>query len=52
MREQYELCWWDDPRSIEDGVISAHEAKRFLKETTMLPQWLIEMKLHLEDDYA
>jgi hypothetical protein len=35
--------------SIEDGVISANEAKRLLRETTALQKVLIEMKLHLED---
>ena len=34
--------------SIEDGSISVNEAKRLLKETMMLQQVLIDMKLHLE----
>jgi hypothetical protein len=37
-------------QSIEDGVISANEAKRLLKETLALQQVLIDMKLHLEQD--
>lgn len=36
--------------SIEDGIISANEAKRLLKETLALQQVLIDMKLHLEDE--
>ena len=34
--------------SIEDGVISANEAKRLLRETLELQRILVEMKLHLE----
>ena len=34
--------------SIEDGSISVNEAKRLLKETMMLQQVLIDMKMHLE----
>lgn len=36
--------------SMEDGKITVNEAKRLLKETTMLQQVLIDMKLHLEDE--
>ncbi|MFK7876139.1 MAG: hypothetical protein AB8B71_10220 [Paracoccaceae bacterium] len=36
--------------SIEDGVISVNEAKRLLRETVMLQQVLIDMKLHLEEE--
>lgn len=34
--------------SIEDGVITANEAKRMLSETLALQKVLVEMKLHLE----
>ena len=37
-------------QSIEDGVISANEARRLLRETLALQQVLIDMKLHLEDE--
>jgi hypothetical protein len=37
--------------SIDDGVISANEAKRLLRETLALQKVLIEMKLHLEDEH-
>jgi len=37
-------------QSIEDGKITFSEAKRLLKETIMLQQVLIDMKLHLEDE--
>ena len=37
-------------QSIEDGVISANEARRLLRETLALQQVLVDMKLHLEDE--
>ena len=37
-------------QSIEDGIITVNEAKRLLKETSLLQQVLIDMKLHLEDE--
>jgi len=36
--------------SIEDGVITATEAKRMLSETLELQKVLVEMKLHLENE--
>ena len=36
--------------SIQDGVISANEAKRLLAETLSLQSILVDMKLHLEDE--
>ena len=36
--------------SIEDGTITAAEAKRLLKETVLLQKVLIDMKLSLEDE--
>jgi len=36
--------------SMEDGKITVNEAKRLLRETTMLQQVLIDMKLHLEEE--
>ncbi|MEM7473028.1 MAG: hypothetical protein AAF340_16895 [Pseudomonadota bacterium] len=38
--------------SIEDGVITANEAKRMLSETLALQKVLVEMKLHLEEESA
>ena len=37
-------------KSIEDGIITVNEAKRLLKETSLLQKVLIDMKLHLEDE--
>ena len=36
--------------SIQDGTISANEARRLLAETTQLQKVLLRMKLHLEGD--
>ena len=36
--------------SIQDGTISANEARRLLAETTQLQKVLLRMKLHLESD--
>jgi hypothetical protein len=35
---------------MADGIITVNEAKRLLKETSMLQQVLIDMKLHLEEE--
>jgi hypothetical protein len=37
-------------QSMEDGIITINEAKRLLRETSMLQQVLIDMKLHLEEE--
>jgi len=37
-------------QSIEDGIITVTEAKRLLRETLMLQQVLLDMKLHLEEE--
>ncbi len=38
--------------AMEDGIITVNEAKRLLKETVLLQQVLLDMKLHLEEDSA
>ncbi len=37
-------------QAMEDGVITINEAKRLLRETSMLQQVLIDMKLHLDEE--
>jgi hypothetical protein len=37
-------------QSIADGKITVNEAKRLLKETTMIQRVLVHMKIHLEDE--
>ena len=39
-------------QAIEDGIITVNEAKRLLRETSLLQQVLIDMKLHLEEESA
>lgn len=50
LSQRFAMLMTEYHQSIEDGVISANEAKRLLKETVMLQQVLIDMKLHLEDE--
>ncbi len=35
--------------AMEDGIITVNEAKRLLRETVLLQQVLLEMKLHLDE---
>ncbi len=50
LSQRFAMLMAEYQQSIDDGVITVNEAKRLLKETTMLQQVLIEMKLHLEDE--
>ncbi|MEM6308658.1 MAG: hypothetical protein AAF754_01315 [Pseudomonadota bacterium] len=50
LSQRFAMLMSEYQQSIEDGVISVNEAKRLLKETVLLQQVLIDMKLHLEDD--
>lgn len=50
LSQRFAMLMTEYQQSIEDGVITVNEAKRLLKETTMLQQVLIDMKLHLEDE--
>lgn len=52
LSQRFAMLMSEYQQSIEDGVITVNEAKRLLKETTMLQQVLIDMKLHLEDETA
>ena len=47
LSQRFAMLMAEYQQSIEDGVITVNEAKRLLKETTMLQQVLIDMKLHL-----
>ncbi len=38
--------------AIADGIITVNEAKRLLRETVLLQQVLLDMKLHLEEESA
>ncbi|SLN15127.1 hypothetical protein ROA7450_00328 [Roseovarius albus] len=50
LSQRFAMLMAEYQTSIEDGIITVNEAKRLLKETTMLQQVLIDMKLHLEEE--
>lgn len=50
LSQRFAMLMSEYQQSIEDGVITVNEAKRLLKETTLLQQVLIDMKLHLEQE--
>lgn len=50
LSQRFAMLMAEYQQSIEDGVITINEAKRLLKETLMLQQVLIDMKLHLEEE--
>lgn len=49
LSQRFAMLMAEYQQSIQDGEISVNEAKRLLRETTMLQQVLVEMKLNLED---
>jgi hypothetical protein len=52
LSQRFAMLMAEYQQSMEDGQISVNEAKRLLKETTMLQQVLVDMKLNLEDEGA
>lgn len=50
LSQRFAMLMAEYQQSIEDGKISVNEAKRLLKETTLLQQVLVDMKLNLEDE--
>jgi hypothetical protein len=50
LSQRFAMLMAEYNQSIEDGVITANEAKRLLKETLAIQRVLIDMKLHLEDE--
>lgn len=52
LSQRFAMLMGEYQQSMEDGKITVNEAKRLLKETTMLQQVLIDMKLHLENDHG
>jgi len=50
LSQRFAMLMGEYNQSIEDGVISANEAKRLLRETLALQKVLIDMKLHLENE--
>ncbi len=52
LSQRFAMLMTEYQQSIEDGIITVNEAKRLLRETTLLQQVLIDMKLHLEEESA
>ena len=50
LSQRFAMLMAEYQESMEDGQISVNEAKRLLRETTMLQQVLVDMKLNLEDE--
>lgn len=50
LSQRFAMLMSEYQQSIEDGIITANEAKRLLRETLALQQVLVDMKLHLEDE--
>lgn len=50
LSQRFAMLMTEYQQSIQDGVISVNEAKRLLRETMLLQQVLIDMKLHLEEE--
>ncbi|AVO36694.1 hypothetical protein [Pukyongiella litopenaei] len=50
LSQRFAMLMTEYQQAIEDGIITINEAKRLLKETVLLQQVLIDMKLHLEEE--
>lgn len=50
LSQRFAMLMAEYHQSMEDGIITVTEAKRLLKETSMVQQVLIDMKLHLEEE--
>ncbi|HBS50137.1 MAG TPA: hypothetical protein DEA05_08645 [Rhodobacteraceae bacterium] len=50
LSQRFAMLMTEYQQAIEDGIITVNEAKRLLRETTLLQQVLIDMKLHLEEE--
>lgn len=52
LSQRFAMLMSEYQEAMADGIITVNEAKRLLRETVMLQQVLIDMKLHLEDESA
>ncbi len=50
LSQRFAMLMAEYQQSIEDGRITANEAKRLLHETLAIQRVLLNMKLHLEDE--
>jgi hypothetical protein len=52
LSQRFAMLMSEYQEAMADGIITVNEAKRLLKETVLLQQVLIDMKLHLEEESA
>lgn len=52
LSQRFAMLMGEYHQSIEDGVITANEARRLLRETLEIQKVLIDIKMHLEDETA
>lgn len=52
LSQRFAMLMTEYQQAMEDGIITVNEAKRLLRETVLLQQVLIDMKLHLETESA
>ncbi len=50
LSQRFAMLMAEYQQAMEDGVITINEAKRLLRETSLLQRVLIDMKLHLEEE--
>jgi len=50
LSQRFAMLMAEYQQAMEDGIITMNEAKRLLRETSLLQQVLIDMKLHLEEE--
>lgn len=50
LSQRFAMLMTEYQMSMEDGKITVNEAKRLLRETTLLQQVLVDMKLNLEEE--
>jgi hypothetical protein len=50
LSQRFAMLMAEYQQSIEDGKITVNEAKRLLRETSLLQQVLVDMKMSLEDE--
>lgn len=50
LSQRFAMLMSEYQQAMEDGIITVNEAKRLLRETVLLQQVLIDMKLHLETE--
>ncbi|MFT7596000.1 MAG: hypothetical protein ACI8R4_003334 [Paracoccaceae bacterium] len=50
LSQRFAMLMGEYQQAMADGIITINEAKRLLRETSMLQQVLIDMKLHLEEE--